>query len=75
MPVGFAHGYCTLEPDTEVIYKVTNHYDPERERGIQFDDPALAIDWPFTRDSGRLSEKDLHSKPLSEHPLYFNIGG
>lgn len=75
VPVGFAHGYCTLEPDTEVIYKVTSHYDPECERGIQFDDPALAIDWPFTRDSGRLSEKDLRSKPLSEHPLYFSIGG
>ena len=74
VPVGFAHGYCTLEPDTEVVYKVTGHYDPERERGIQFDDPDLAIAWPFTRQNGRLSAKDLNNKPLREHPSYFSIG-
>ena len=71
VPVGFAHGYCTLEPDTEVIYKVTNFYDPANERGIQFDDPALAIRWPVDRAGAQLSAKDLENKPLSEHPVYF----
>lgn len=71
VPVGFAHGYCTLEPDTEVVYKVTNFYDPASERGIQFDDPALAIDWPFSRSEAQLSGKDLELKPLSEQPVYF----
>lgn len=71
VPVGFAHGYCTLEPDTEVIYKVTNYYDPANERGIQFDDPALAIDWPFARTEAQLSRKDLEYKPLCEQPVHF----
>ncbi|MEM7749863.1 MAG: dTDP-4-dehydrorhamnose 3,5-epimerase [Pseudomonadota bacterium] len=71
VPVGFAHGYCTLEPDTEVIYKVTNFYDPDNERGIKFDDPALGIDWKINREQAQLSAKDLENKPLSEHPTYF----
>ena len=71
VPVGFAHGYCTLEPDTEVIYKVTNFYDPANERGIQFDDPELGIDWTIPRERAQLSNKDLENAPLSEHPVYF----
>ena len=71
VPVGFAHGYCTLEPDTEVIYKATALYDPASERGIQFDDPALAIDWPFSRSTAQLSRKDLEYRPLCEQPVHF----
>lgn len=71
VPIGFAHGYCTLEPDTEVIYKVTAFYDPDSERGIQFDDPALEIQWPVSRAEAILSSKDAENLPMSAHPEYF----
>lgn len=71
VPVGFAHGYCTLQANTEVIYKVTAPYDPDNERGIQFDDPALAIAWPFPRERAVLSAKDRALTPLAQQPAYF----
>jgi dTDP-4-dehydrorhamnose 3,5-epimerase len=58
VPVGFAHGFCTLEPDTEVAYKVSDHYAPEHDGGLLWNDPALGIAWPVTQDDALLSEKD-----------------
>ncbi len=46
VPAGFAHGYCSLQADCLVAYKVTDYWSPEHERGLAFDDPALGIDWP-----------------------------
>lgn len=66
VPQGFAHGYCTLEPETEVVYKVTAPYSPEHDAGIAFDDPALGIPWPVGRDKAVLSDKDRKLPALAE---------
>jgi dTDP-4-dehydrorhamnose 3,5-epimerase len=58
VPVGFAHGYCTLEPDCEVIYKVTAYYDPHSERGLAWDDPEIGIAWPVSAATAVLTERD-----------------
>jgi dTDP-4-dehydrorhamnose 3,5-epimerase len=58
VPIGFAHGFCTLEPDTEVVYKVTNVYSADHDRGLAFDDPDLALPWPVAPERAVLSDKD-----------------
>jgi dTDP-4-dehydrorhamnose 3,5-epimerase len=68
VPKGFAHGYVTLEPDTEVIYKVTALYAPANDRGILWNDPALAIEWPVDTASVVLSEKDKLLPRLADLP-------
>ena len=57
VPIGFAHGFVTLEPDTEVLYKTSAPYAPEHERAIRYDDPAIGIAWPLEADPV-LSERD-----------------
>jgi dTDP-4-dehydrorhamnose 3,5-epimerase len=58
VPTGFAHGFCTLEPDTEVLYLVTGFHLKEAERALRWDDPDLAIPWPVRPEEAVLSEKD-----------------
>ncbi|KAB2848037.1 MAG: dTDP-4-dehydrorhamnose 3,5-epimerase [Hyphomicrobiaceae bacterium] len=71
VPPGFAHGFCTLEPHTEVLYKVTDYYAPDCDGGLRWDDPALAIAWPTAAASARLSDKDRRHPGLAELPAYF----
>ncbi len=66
VPVGFAHGFCTLEPDTEVLYKVSALYAPDHEGGVQWNDPDLGIDWPVELGKAVLSDKDRALPRLRE---------
>jgi dTDP-4-dehydrorhamnose 3,5-epimerase len=66
VPIGFAHGFCTLEPDTEVFYKVTNYYSAAHDMGLAWDDPALAIEWPVDGQSAVLSDKDRRHPVLKD---------
>jgi dTDP-4-dehydrorhamnose 3,5-epimerase len=72
IPGGFLHGFCTLEPDTEVNYKVTAGYDRAAERGVIWNDPDLAIAWPVEGEP-LLSDKDAALPRLSECPKWFQV--
>lgn len=73
VPAGFAHGLCTLEAGTEVVYKVSAYYSAANDKGLAWDDPALGIAWPVAAGKAILSAKD-HSHPrLAGLPAYFSI--
>jgi dTDP-4-dehydrorhamnose 3,5-epimerase len=71
IPVGFGHGFCTLERDTEVLYKVTSRYHPSSERGIRWDDPDLAIDWGVGPGPVTVTQRDQQFPFLKDTPAYF----
>ena len=66
VPVGFAHGFVTLEPNTQVAYKVTNYYAPTHERGIRWNDPAVGVPWGVSEADATLSGKDKVTPLLAE---------
>jgi dTDP-4-dehydrorhamnose 3,5-epimerase len=73
VPQGFAHGFCTLVPQTEVLYKVDEFYSPDNDRGIAWNDPALGIDWPLLQPI--LSDKDSKHPLLAEAEINFVYKG
>lgn len=73
VPPGFAHGFCTLKPDTVISYKVTDYYSPQHDRGLLWNDPAIGITWPISSDRAVLSEKDRKQPTLADHQANFFI--
>lgn len=70
VPRGFAHGFCTLVPNTQVLYKVDEYYSPEHDRGILWNDPALKIDWPVSEPL--LSDKDRNHPTFADAEMNFD---
>ncbi len=66
IPPGFAHGFCSLTPDMLMIYKVTDFYDGGADRSMQWDDPAIGIEWPEEADPETLSAKDVGASTLAD---------
>lgn len=73
VPVGFAHGFCTLVPDSIVAYKVTNYYSPENDKGMLWNDPAVGVEWPAVADATTLSAKDKVQPRLADLPPYYGM--
>jgi dTDP-4-dehydrorhamnose 3,5-epimerase len=71
IPAGFAHGFCTLEPDTVVFYKVDQPYSAAHDSGVQWADPRLEIEWPVASAEAILSEKDRGLPMLADLPPVF----
>lgn len=75
VPKGFAHGFVTLTPNVNFLYKCDNYYNAQADAGIAFDDPKLAIDWPVAKEQAILSEKDQHHPTLqafeAENPFVY----
>jgi len=66
VPIGFAHGFCTLTDGVEVLYKVTDYYAPDNDVGLAWDDPDLAIAWPVAIGDAVLSDKDRKLPRLAD---------
>lgn len=65
IPAGFAHGFMTLKPSSEIVYKCSDYYAPETEGSVRWDDPDIGIEWPEV-DNPVLSEKDAEAPSLSQ---------
>ena len=66
VPTGFAHGFCVISDIADVLYKQSDYYDPEFERGIAWDDPDVAVEWPLPRDEVSVSQRDRDAPRLAE---------
>ena len=72
IPAGFAHGFATLMPDSEIVYKCSDYYAPETEGSLRWDDPEIGIEWPLTT-APVLSEKDAKAPLLADFDSPFTI--
>ena len=73
VPPGFAHGFCTLEPDTIISYRVTSYYSGEHDKGVAWDDPLIAVAWPEVANADTLSAKDRSQPGINDLPRYFSM--
>ena len=73
VPGGFLHGFCTLEPDTVVLYKVTGEYDRAAERGVIWNDSTLALPWPVASGDAVLSDKDKALPRFADCDAWFHV--
>lgn len=73
VPPGFGHAFCTLEPNSVIGYRVTSYYSPDHDKGVAWDDPAIAIDWPAVADRDTLSAKDRVQPALADLPAHFSV--
>ena len=71
IPEGFGHGFCTLEPETIVSYRVTSYYSAANDHGLAWDDLDVGISWPDVADRDTLSAKDAVQPTLAALPTYF----
>lgn len=74
IPAGFAHGFCTLEPDTRVFYKVDQYYSAAHDAGLIWNDPDIGIKWPVSEEGAILSEKDRRLSGLAGFKSPFIFG-
>jgi dTDP-4-dehydrorhamnose 3,5-epimerase len=74
VPAGFAHGFATLEPDSEIVYKCSDYYTPEAEGALRWDDPDIGIEWPIIGNA-ILSEKDANAPLLADLCSPFEFEG
>ncbi len=75
IPPGFAHGFCTLEPNALVCYKVTSFYSRDHDHGVMWNDPMLDIKWPSVANPSLTSERDGKHPPFENLPSYFQYTG
>lgn len=73
IPGGFLHGFCTLVPDSEVIYKVTGDYAKACERAVRWNDPTLALPWPVPPEEAHLSDKDQEAPFFNPQDQWFSL--
>lgn len=73
VPVGFGHGFCTLEANSVISYRVTNYYSAENDKGVAWDDPEIGVAWPPIADRDTLSAKDRRQPGLADLPPYFSM--
>lgn len=71
IPAGFLHGFMTLTPDTEIVYKCTDHYAPECDGAVRWD--SCGIDWPLSGIEPILSDKDARAPALADFDSPFSI--
>ena len=73
VPVGFAHGFLTLKPESEIVYKCSDYYAPQAEGSIRWDDPSIGIKWPLSENI-ILNERDAIAPLLKDFETPFNLG-